>query len=108
MTMSLSNRKRHKRDERPERPRLMRETANDQHVIRLLYQYRILSQGQLERLLNKSRSRVQQIMMRLYHHEYVERLFLPVLFEGRSPTLYILDKRGILLLQRLGIEDMSG
>jgi Replication-relaxation len=106
--MSLSNPKRQRRDQRPERPRQMRETTNDQYVIQLLYHYRILSQSQLEKLLGKSRSRVQQVMMRLYHHEYVERLFLPVLFEGRSPTLYILDKRGMMLLQRLGIEDMSG
>jgi hypothetical protein len=105
--MSSLNRKQ-RRDRRPETPRPMRETISDQQVIQLIYQYRILSQEQLERLLKKSRSRVQQIMMRLYHHEYVERLFLPVWFDGRSPTLYILDKRGIALLQRLGIDDMSG
>src|SRR5690606_6891162 len=91
MMMSSLNPKRHRRDRRPEQPRQMRETENDRQVIQLIYQYRILSQQQLERLLNKSRSRVQQIMMRLYHHEYVERLFLPVFItEGRSPTLYIL------------------
>lgn len=107
--MSSLNPKRHRRDRRPEQPRQMRETENDRQVIQLIYQYRILSQQQLERLLNKSRSRVQQIMMRLYHHEYVERLFLPVFItEGRSPTLYILGKRGVSVLQRLGIEDMSG
>lgn len=107
--MSSLNPKRHRRDRRPEQPRQMRETENDRQVIQLIYQYRILSQQQLERLLNKSRSRVQQIMMRLYHHEYVERLFLPVFItEGRSPTLYILGKRGVAVLRRLGIEDMSG
>lgn len=106
--MNLSNPKRHRRDQRPDNPRLMRETDNDRRIVKLIYEYRILSQVQLQQLLGKSRSRVQQSMIRLYHHRYVDRLFLPVAFEGRSPTLYILDQRGIALLQRLGIDDFSG
>jgi hypothetical protein len=86
----------------------MRETATDRHVVELVYAYRLLSQEQLQRLIGKSRSRVQQILMRLYHHEYLERLFLPVWFDGRSPTLYILAKRGVQLLQGLGMTDFSG
>lgn len=101
------NPKRHRRDRRPDNPRPMRETENDRLIVQLVYAYRLLSQEQLERLLGKSRSRVQQSLMRLYHHEYLQRLFLPVWFEGRSPTLYLLDKRGIALLQGLGVADFS-
>jgi hypothetical protein len=108
MTSLNLNPKKQRRDQRPEQPRPMRETENDRRIVELVYQYRLLSQSQIERLLVKSRSRTQQALMRLYHHQYLQRLFLPVWFDGRSPTLYRLDKRGIALLQGLGIEDFSG
>lgn len=108
--MSLSNlrKKRNRRNERPENPRPMKETERDKEIVKLVYAYRILSQGQLARLLNKSRSTVQQSLVRLYHHRYLERVFKPIAYMGSSPTLYILDKRGIELMQRLGIEDFTG
>lgn len=86
----------------------MRETARDRHIVRLVYEYRILSQDQLRRLLGKSRSTVQQALVRLYHHQYLERVFLPVVYGGNSPTLYILGSRGTALLQRFGVEDFTG
>lgn len=105
--MTSSN-SRHVRDRRPANPRPMRETDRDRHIVHLVYQYRILSQAQLQRLLRRSRSTVQQALMRLYHHRYLERVFLPVAYGGSSPTLYILDRRGIDLLRGLGIEDFTG
>lgn len=86
----------------------MRETERDHQIVRWVYEYRILSQAQLQRLAGKSRSTMQQALVRLYHHRYLERVFLPVAYGGSSPTLYILDTRGIALLQRLGVEDFSG
>lgn len=100
--------RRNRRDRRPADPRPMRETERDQAIVRLVYDYRILSQAQLQRLARKSRSTVQQALVRLYHHRYLERVFLPVAYGGSSPTLYILDTRGIALLQRMGVEDFSG
>ena len=85
----------------------MRETVRDRAILRLVYEYRILSQEQLRRLLHKSRSTVQQILIRLYHHRYLERVFLPVSDFGSNPTLYILDSRGREVLQREGIENFS-
>jgi hypothetical protein len=99
--------RRNRRDVRPVMPRRMRETPRDLEIVRLVYDYRILSQQQLERLLGKARSTVQQALVRLYHHRYLERVFLPVSSFG-SPTLYILDKRGIELLQRQGQESFVG
>ncbi len=105
--MSSSN-NRHARDRRPAQPRPMRETERDRQIVQLVYDYRILSQAQLERLLRKSRSTVQQALVRLYHHRYLERVFLPVAYGGSSPTLYILDRRGTELLRGLGYEDFTG
>lgn len=106
-SLNPAPKKKQRRDRRPEQPRSMRETESDRQIVRLVHDYRILSQTQLQLLMGKSRSRVQQALVRLYHHQYLERLFLPVWFEGRSPTLYILDKRGIALLQGLGVQDFS-
>jgi len=39
--------------------------------------------------------RGQRRLERLYDHGYLERKFLPVVIgEGRSPTLYIVDRKG--------------
>lgn len=86
----------------------MRETANDRTIVKLVYDYRILSQNQLERLMDRKSSTVQRLLRRLYNHRYVERVFLPVSTFGSSPALYILDKQGTELLQRMGIEDFTG
>lgn len=108
MTKSNLNPSRRKRNERATNPKRMYKTARDELIIRLVYDYRILSQRQLERLLDKSRSTVQQSLVRLYEHEFLQRVFLPVSEFGSSPTLYILDKRGIEELRRMGIEDFRG
>jgi len=86
----------------------MREGANDRQIVRLVYDYRLLSQNQLERLLGRSRSTVQRLLRRLYDHRYLERVFLPISYFGSSPALYILDRRGIDLLQRMGVDNFVG
>ena len=86
----------------------MRETARDRRIVKLVYDYRLLSQNQIERALGKARSTVQQSLMRLYHHQYLERLFMPIAQLGSSPTLYIVGRQGIELLQSMGISDFTG
>jgi hypothetical protein len=81
----------------------MKETSNDQRVVKLVNEYRLLSQKHIETLTGKARSTVQQRLMRLYHHRYLDREFLPV-SAGFSPTLYRLGRRGIELIRRLGDE----
>jgi len=106
--MTHSSNPRNHRNQRPSHPRPMRETERDRQIVEWVYAYRILSQAQLERLLRRSQSTVQRILMRLYHHQYLDRQFMPVAYAGSSPTLYMLGKRGIALLQRQGFEDFSG
>lgn len=86
----------------------MRVGANDCRIVQLVYAYRVLSQEQLERLLGRSRQTVQRLLRRLYDHRYLERVFLPITQFGSSPALYILDRRGVELLQRLGVADFTG
>lgn len=107
-TTTLNPSKRRKRNARVATPRPMRETEGDRQIVRLVYDYRILSQTQLEQLLGKSRSTMQQSLVRLYDHRYLERVFLPIAELGSSPALYILDKRGIEVLQRQGVADFTG
>lgn len=102
-----SNNGRLRKDKRPDTPRPMRETENDGRIVQLVYAYRLLSQKQLERLLGKSRSTVQQTLIRLYHHHYLEREFLPIAKFGSSPTLYRIGKQGMNLLMQHGIEDFA-
>jgi hypothetical protein len=95
-------------DGRAAKPRRMREGENDRTIVTYLYHYGVLSQTQFERILERSRSTVQQLLRRLYDHHYVERLFLPVTKFGSSPALYVLDREGIALLRSMGIEEFSG
>lgn len=86
----------------------MEEGANDRQIVRLVYDYRLLSQRQLERLLGRSKPTVQRLLRRLYDHRYVERVFLPLARFGSSPALYILDRQGFDLLRRMGVVDFTG
>lgn len=108
MMNSSSQKRRRKPNERLREPRSMRETERDREIVRLVYDYRILSQQQIAQLVGKSRSTVQQSLVRLYDHQYLDRVFLPVSTLGSSPTLYILDKRGIEMLQRYGVASFTG
>lgn len=105
---SGSDRKRRLAHERAKTLYRMEEGANDRRIIQLVYDYRLLSQRQLERLLRRSKPTVQRLLRRLYDHRYLERVFLPLATFGSSPALYILDRQGIDLLRRMGVEDFTG
>jgi hypothetical protein len=95
-------RKRRRRDQRRDHPPPMRLQRRDIHVVEAVYQCRILRQDQIQALFFSSKSTAQYRLERLYDHEFLDRRFLPVAAEGggRSPTLYVLDKRGAELLRR--------
>src|SRR5690606_4465317 len=64
------------------------------------YRFRVLSQAQITALLFGSAATAQYRLEKLYDHHFLERKFLPIsLGEGRSPTLYILDRRGVETLR---------
>jgi hypothetical protein len=94
---------------RAKRSRPMVLTARDISIIHAVYQYRVLRQDQLERLFGRSRSVMQRVLLRLYQHEFLERRFLPVYpGEGSSPTLYVLDKRGVDVLRtHYGLDEIT-
>lgn len=91
----------HKR-RNPDAP-TMSPTDNDVAVLRLVYQYRLLSQRQLEALVGKSPAMVQRITRRLFDAEFLDRRFLPVLSRPQPRFfLYVLDRRGADLLRSHG------
>ncbi len=99
--------KRTRRDERQRQPKPMTLTERDQAIIRAVQDYRLLRQDQIERLFFGSRSAAQRVLLRLFQHGYLDRRFLPVL-AGRSPTLYVLDRRGAELLRSAqGLETVA-
>lgn len=75
---------------------------NDRCIVRAVQTYRLLSQRQIECLLNRSRSTVQRLLRRLYDHGYLDRLFIPVRTIGSSSAVYVMDRAGVLLLRQMG------
>lgn len=106
LAMSSSN-KRRRPDQRSSNPPPMRLGDNDCRIVRWVYDYRLLSQRQIERLLGLARPTAQRLLRRLYDHRYLDRVFPPVATSGAISPLYILDKRGIQLLQQAGVSDFT-
>ena len=83
-------------------------TERDEHIIRAVYDYRVLRQDQVQALFFGSSSAAQRRLALLYHHGYLERQFLLV-HTGfmTSPTVYLLDKRGEELLRvEFGLDEV--
>lgn len=102
-----SRRHRHQRQDPPPPMRL---TERDQDVIEAVYHHRVLSQGQIERLIftGTHRSVAQRRLSLLYDHGYLDRRFLPRIGGlVTSPILYLLDKKGSeYLLSHRGYDDI--
>jgi hypothetical protein len=99
--------KKRRRDRRLTHPQPMRLTARDVEIVEAVHQYRVLRQDQIQGLFFSTKNAAQRALARLYDHGFLERKFLPVLY-GRSPTLYVLDKRGAdLLRSKHGYEDLN-
>jgi DNA-binding MarR family transcriptional regulator len=105
MQMEKERNKR-RRDQRLDEPKRMRLTERDRAIIEAVHLYRVLRQDQIQTLFFGTKSAAQRALARLYDHGFLERKFTPVLY-GRSPTLYVLDKRGAELLRaERGYEDL--
>jgi hypothetical protein len=100
--------KKRKRHERQINPNPMRLTERDIAVIEAVNRFRVLKQEQLQALFFGSKATAQFRLEKLYDHGYLERKFLPVMLgQGRSPTLYVLDRKGAELLRvERGYDDL--
>ena len=85
----------------------MQLTPRDKQIIEAVHHYRVLRQDQLAQLFFGSKAAAQRVLVRLYDHGFLERRFVPVL-SGRSPTFYVLDRRGADLLRaELGYDELT-
>lgn len=103
--MTDTTRQRARRNERLDPPPAMRLTARDVRIIDAVYQYRLLAQAQIRRLLfaGKNPNTANRRLFLLYHNGYLDRRFL--LQEGgilTSETLYVLDRKGRDMLLEQG------
>src|SRR5688572_25453953 len=100
--------KKRKRHQRIIDPSPMRLTERDIAVIEAVNRFRVLKQEQLQALFFGSKATAQFRLEKLYDHGYLERKFLPVMLgQGRSPTLYVLDRKGAELLRvERGYDDL--
>lgn len=91
---------RRRRDRRAETPKRMQLTERDIAIVEGVHRFRVLRQDQIQQLYfgPRNKSGAQRRLERLYDHGFLERRFLPVMV-GRSPTLYVLDRRGAELLR---------
>ena len=94
----MTEKQRLRRDRRSDTPPRMRLMPRDVEVLKAVAEYRILRQDHIQSLFFGSKSTAQYRLSHLYQHGFLARHFLPV-FEGWSPTLYTLDKRGLALLK---------
>ncbi len=94
----MSEQKRLRRDARVDNPTPMRLTERDKEIIRAVHDYRVLTQTQIQQLFFGSKSTAQYRLMHLFQHGFLGRRFLPVQ-SGRSPTLYVLDRKGMEVLR---------
>lgn len=99
-------RKRHKRQKSP--PGMVLQ-PRDIDVIEAVYRFRVLSQAQIAALHFGSKATAQYRLEKLYDHHFLERKFLPVsLGDGRSPTLYVIDRKGLEALRtERGYDDVK-
>lgn len=77
-------------------------------ISRLVYDYKILSTQQIERLMGKSQSPIQQVLRRMWDGRYLDRVFPLINIFGSQSAFHILDRKGIDLLKRGGITEFKG
>lgn len=81
-------------------------TERDRVIALTLYQQRILTTGQLQRLFFSSRRRAQDRLLFLYRNRVVDRFYPPLRFgQGKAAAHWLLDEAGaILVAARLGVD----
>jgi hypothetical protein len=99
--------------QRKPRPAPLRRQERDEQIVMGLYRYRLLTVDHIHALWFKSKSgqplsrqAVQKRLRRLYDHNLIDRLPMPLIpGQGRSPTVYALGERGAdLVASALGID----
>jgi hypothetical protein len=95
---TVKKRKRHVRQAEPKPIRLQ---SRDIDIMEMVYRFKVLSQAQIKALFfGSSATNAQSRLARLFDLHYLDRKFLPMqLGVGRSPTLYVLARRGVELLR---------
>lgn len=92
----------------------MRLTKRDREIITAVYAYKILASPQIEALffpsqpgkIHSRRSACQRRLQLLFHHAYLDRLFIPlVVGQGRTPFIYTLGAKGAALVAtKMGLD----
>ncbi len=104
-TISTKEHKRASRIYRPSTPRRVLLIDRDREIIKTINDFRLMSEGQIQRLFFPSKNTVQDRLKKLWHAGLVKREFLPVV-GGMKPTgtgaplLYSIDTAGAELLQQ--------
>jgi hypothetical protein len=74
-------RQRRRRDQRAENPPRMVETERVCEIVKAVYEYRVMTQGQIQRLFfgpnPGARSRTARTLAKMFDNHYLERHFLP-------------------------------
>jgi hypothetical protein len=104
-----ASRKRVSRHIRASYTRPFRLTERDAQIVKAVNDFRVMRQDQLQRLFFPSRNTAQVRLQLLWQHGFLKREFLPVVGGIQtSPILYLIDRRGIDLLQsKYGYEPAS-
>lgn len=100
MMQDRPQRLRARRDQRRIQPPAMRLTERDVAILQAVHDYRVLTTQQLQQLFFSSLHQTYARLSLLYHHSFLDRLFLGVYADKmNTPILYVLDKRGAECLQ---------
>ncbi len=103
-------RQRRRRDQRAENPPRMVETERVCEIVKAVYEYRVMTQGQIQRLFfgvnPGARSRAARTLAKMFDNHYLERHFLPTRGGLQNSTaIYSLGHRGAEALRiQYGIE----
>jgi hypothetical protein len=98
----MTERQRRRRDQRSPEPTRMQLTERDISIVEAVHTHRVLSQKQIQLLIfgPKNVSGAKRRLRFLFDQGYLDRKFFPVQMDRlRSPTLYILDRKGAELLR---------
>lgn len=100
--------RRRRRDTRHPNPKPIFLQPRDVEIVEFVYRHRVVSQAQLQRLFFGSTTPARDRLESLFDHYFLERIFQPVYEgEGRSPTLYLLGRKGAELLRaKRGYSDL--
>lgn len=104
-SIATPTQKRASRITRPHIPHRVLLIDRDREIIKTINDFRLMSEGQIQRLFFPSKNTAQNRLKKLWHAELIKREFLPIV-GGMKPTgvgvplLYSIDTEGAELLQQ--------